>query len=69
MTNDDHATEFPRGIGKVANRELFHNGYATLDSLTRVTAKELLKIHGVGPRAIGILEEELAARKQSFAAF
>jgi len=32
-----------------------------------VTAAELLAIHGVGPKAIRILEEELAARELAFA--
>jgi hypothetical protein len=67
MSNDEYPTEFPHGIGKVANRELFHNGYKTYDSLTKVTAKELLKIHGIGPKAVRILEAELAQRDQGFA--
>ena len=62
------ATEFPRTIGKVANRELALNGYTTFDSLTRVSTTSLLKIHGIGPKSIRILTEELAARGQSFAA-
>ncbi|HEX6351638.1 helix-hairpin-helix domain-containing protein [Actinophytocola sp.] len=60
-------TEFPHGIGKVANRELASHGYTTYDQLTRVSAKDLLKIHGVGPKAIRILGEELASRGLSFA--
>ncbi|GAA4033700.1 hypothetical protein GCM10022247_68430 [Allokutzneria multivorans] len=60
-------TEFPRAIGKVATRELAANGYTTFDQLTKVSAKELLGIHGVGPKSIRILGEELAARGQSFA--
>jgi DNA-directed RNA polymerase alpha subunit len=60
-------TEFPRTIGKVANRELGLNGYTTFDHLTRVSAKELLKIHGIGPKSIRILGEELASRGLSFA--
>ncbi|GAA3633263.1 hypothetical protein C8D88_109147 [Lentzea atacamensis] len=61
-------TEFPRSIGKVANRELALNGYTTFDSLTKVSAKELLKIHGVGPKSIRILGEELAAQGKAYAA-
>lgn len=60
-------TEFPRRMGKVAPRELAANGYTRYEQLTTVTPKELLKIHGVGPKAIRILEEELAARGLSFA--
>ena len=69
MTAQDETepTEFPKGIGKVARRELALNGYTRYEQLTAVTAKQLLKIHGVGPKAIRILEEELHARGLSFA--
>jgi predicted flap endonuclease-1-like 5' DNA nuclease len=55
-------TEFPHGIGKVAKRELAANGYTTYQQLTKTTPKELLAIHGVGPKAVRILGEELAAK-------
>lgn len=61
-------TEFPGTIGKVATRELTAHGYTTFDSLTKVSAKTLLKIHGVGPKAIRILGEELAAQGKAYAA-
>jgi predicted flap endonuclease-1-like 5' DNA nuclease len=61
------ATEFPMRMGKVAPRELAIHGYTRFDQLTRVTRAQLLAIHGVGPKAIRILEEELAARGLSFA--
>lgn len=60
-------TEFPRRMGKVAPRELAAHGYTRYEQLTSVTPQELLKIHGVGPKAIRILEEELAERGLSFA--
>lgn len=63
----EEETEFPKRMGKVAPRELALNGYTRYEQLTTVTQKELLKIHGVGPKAIRILEEELAARGLSFA--
>ncbi|MFI0422398.1 hypothetical protein [Spongiactinospora sp. 9N601] len=61
-------TEFPQRMGKVSRRELALHGYTRFDQLTTVTPATLLKIHGVGPKAIRILEEELAARGLSFAA-
>ncbi|GAA3311917.1 MULTISPECIES: hypothetical protein [Nonomuraea] len=60
-------TEFPPRMGKVAPRELALNGYTRYDQLTSVTPAQLLRIHGVGPKAIRILEEELAARGLAFA--
>jgi predicted flap endonuclease-1-like 5' DNA nuclease len=64
---DEVRTEFPHGIGKVAKRELVGNGYTRYDQLTAVSAKTLLGIHGIGPKAIRILSEELADRGLSFA--
>ena len=64
MTSDDvpPATEFPPSMGKVSRRQLALHGYTRFDQLTSVSAGELLEIHGVGPKAIRTLEEELAAR-------
>ncbi|MEU4602290.1 hypothetical protein AB0F43_04845 [Kribbella sp. NPDC023972] len=59
-------TEFPHRMGKVAPRELALNGYTRYEHLTTVTPAELLRIHGVGPKAIRILAAELVARGLSF---
>jgi hypothetical protein len=64
--NEEHATELTPRIGRPATAALTLAGYTTYGSLARVTAKELLALHGVGPRAIRILDEELAARGLSF---
>lgn len=55
-------TEFPASLGKVARRELALNGYTSFAQLTEVTPAELLAIHGLGPKAVRILGEELASR-------
>lgn len=62
------AADFPHGIGKVARRELIANGYTRLEQLTRVSEKQLLAIHGIGPKAVRILRETLADKGLSFAA-
>ncbi len=59
-------SEYTPRIGKVATRELALNGYTTYEQLTQVTTKELLAIHGVGPKAVRILEEELTALGLAF---
>jgi hypothetical protein len=60
-------TEFPREIGRTALRELAFDGFTRYEQLTKVSAKDLLKIHGVGPKAVRILGEELATRGLTFA--
>ena len=63
MTDESELT--PR-IGKVARRELAVHGIRRYDQLAGRRRAELLEIHGVGPKAIRILTEELGARGQSF---
>ena len=65
MTEESELT--PR-IGKVATRELAFNGITRYEQLADRSERELLNIHGVGPKAVRILAEELASRGQSFAA-
>ena len=64
---DEFGTEFPQAIGRVAKRELAVNGFTTYEQMTGATKRELLAIHGVGPKAVRILSEELARRGASFA--
>ena len=66
-TLDEYGTEFPPEIGNVARRELAVNGLVTYDQLAGTSQRSLLAIHGVGPKAVQILAEELARRGQSFA--
>lgn len=58
----DEPTELPRALGRPATRALAAQGVTRVDQLTSRTAAELLALHGVGPRAIRVLEAELDAR-------
>ena len=60
------SSEYTPRIGKVARRALAEIGYTRYEQLTRVTRAELLAIHGIGPKAIRILDEELASRDLTF---
>lgn len=53
--------DLPNEMGKTAVRELHHAGISSLAEVAQHTRKELLSIHGVGPKAIRILEPALAA--------
>ncbi|KIH99570.1 hypothetical protein LP52_06760 [Streptomonospora alba] len=59
-------SEFPSSIGKVARRELAVHGLTRYAQLADRSERELLDIHGVGPKAIRILREELRLRGLSF---
>ena len=59
---------FPERIGKVAPVALASAGIYTLAQAAQHTEKELLAIHGVGPKGIKIIREELAKRNMSLKA-
>jgi hypothetical protein len=57
--------ELPR-TGAPATRALTSVGITRLSQLTDHRAQELLKLYGMGPRAIKILRQALADRGLSF---
>ena len=61
MTNSN----FPK-IGAPATRALEAAGYTNLKQLTKVTEAELAQLHGMGPKALGILRDTLKAQGLSF---
>jgi DNA-directed RNA polymerase alpha subunit len=58
-------SNFPK-IGAPATRALEAAGYTNLKQLTKVTEVELAQLHGMGPKALGILREALKAQGLSF---
>lgn len=58
--------DFPK-IGRPATNTLLAAGYTRLEQLTQVSEADLLKLHGMGPKAFRILKEALAERGMSFA--
>ena len=63
---DQKQNNFPK-IGAPATRALEAAGYSRLEQLTKVTEAELGQLHGMGPKALGILREALREKKLSFA--
>src|SRR5262245_1145133 len=57
---------FPKGVSKPALRALASIGVTRLDQVTRFTEAELLALHGMGPKAIGIIKAALLARGKVF---
>ncbi|MBW7475855.1 DNA-binding protein [Paenibacillus oenotherae] len=54
-------------ISNPATRALANAGYYRLEQFTAVTEADILKLHGVGPKGIRILNEALKERGLSFA--
>lgn len=66
-TNRRPEDDLPRSIGAPARRALAAAGYTQLAQLTAVSEDELLRLHGVGPKATQLLREALAAQGLAFA--
>ncbi len=66
MTNGQPESDLPRAIGAPARRALAAAGIYRLEQLTEMSEAELLRLHGVGPKAIRLLREALAERSLSF---
>jgi hypothetical protein len=66
-TKKNLETEIPSGIGKPARRALDAAGYTSLEQLASTREADLRKLHGMGPKALGIIHDALAARGLTFA--
>ena len=60
-------SDLPGGLGKPAARALAAAGYSRLEQFASVSEVEILRLHGMGPKALGMIREALVARGQSFA--
>lgn len=58
--------DFPK-IGQPALRALTAAGIHRLEQLTRFSEDELKQLHGMGPKALGILRQALADKGLAFA--
>lgn len=69
MANKNKTDEydFPPGLSQPAIRALLGVGCRRLEDVTRFSAKELSKLHGMGPRGIAVLRSALAEKGLAFA--
>lgn len=54
--------DLPHEIGKTAARVLSLQGVASLQQVADHSKEELLALHGIGPKALAILGDALAAK-------
>ncbi len=67
MKLNDQSTDLPLGIGAPARRALAGAGIETLDQCATRTESELLKLHGMGPKAMRIIQSAMSDKGLSFA--
>jgi hypothetical protein len=61
-------SDLPPAIGERAIQALTAAGYTRLEQLTQTSQEALLKLDGVGPKAVNIIHHTLAIQGLSFAA-
>ncbi len=70
-TNDSthpNRDAFPAGMSGPSLRALHNAGVRSIEGLTRWTRADLAALHGMGPKALGILQAALAERGLVFKA-
>ncbi len=66
-SSDEPEGDLPGVLARPAQRALAGAGYSRLEQFTRVSEAEILRLHGMGPKALDQLRRALAARGKSFA--
>nr|WP_263326507.1 DNA-binding protein [Neobacillus sp. Marseille-Q6967] len=59
-------SDLPERLAKPALRALKSAGYLKLEQFTEPKEVEVLKLHGMGPKAIKLIREELSKNGLSF---
>lgn len=54
-------------ISNPARRALAAAGLERLEDLTRVSEKELMRLHGIGPKALGVIKSTMEKKGLTFA--
>ncbi len=58
--------KLPEGMGSPALQALAAAGIETLEDLTKISEAELMKLHGMGPIALGVLRESMKSNGLCF---
>ena len=67
LSSDEPESDLPTGLASPARRALAAAGYVRLEQFTKVSEAEVLKLHGMGPKALEQIRRALAAKGLSFA--
>ncbi|OAJ74234.1 DNA-binding protein [Brevibacillus sp. SKDU10] len=69
MAQNDHETQsdLPSTLAKPARRSLEGAGYFRLEQFTLLSEAEVMKLHGMGPKAMDQIRRALADKGLSFA--
>lgn len=60
-------SDLPDGLASPARRAFAAAGYDRIEQFTKISEAEILKLHGMGPKALDQIRRALAAKGLSFA--
>lgn len=58
--------EFLQQLSKPARNALLHNGIQSFEQLAELTEKQVLAIHGIGPKSLPMMKAALSQANQAF---
>jgi hypothetical protein len=59
-------SDLPAGLAKPAQRALAGAGYMRLEQFTKLSEADVMRLHGMGPKALEQIRRALAAKGLSF---
>ena len=65
--NDKPESDLPTGLAKPAQRALAGAGLVNLEQLAKQRESDVLRLHGMGPKAMDLIRRALSAKGLSFA--
>ncbi len=65
--NNPGKSDLPQGLAQPAQRALANAGIQSLAQLSGYSEAEIRKLHGIGPRAINLLNQAMAEKGLAFA--
>ncbi len=60
-------SDLPAGLSKPAQRALAGAGYTRLAQFTKLREADVMRLHGMGPKALDLIRRALAATGLAFA--
>lgn len=64
---EQQESDLPTKLSNPARRALAAAGFVRLEQFSRLSEADVLQLHGVGPKAIDMIRDALAARGLAFA--
>ena len=64
---DQQESDLPTELASPARRALVGAGYVRLEQFTKLSQADLMRLHGMGPKALDQIRRALAAKGLSFA--